>query len=348
MTWLTWRQFRAQIIVTAAVLVVLAVIFLITGLNLAHAYDSSGLPACHGHACSARAGQFLDLQQAHFNKLVFYLGVGVLYVAPGLFGVFWGAPLITRELETGTFRLAWNQSVSRTRWLIVKVTVIGLTAVVTAGLLSLMFSWWSSPVFRAAAQAGGASIGYRLEPAMFGAQGIVPLGYAAFAFVLGVAIGLLIRRTVPAMALTLVIFAFVQIAWPNWVRPDIVAPVRESIPLSVGRIDLIMITSLGSQRETMTVGAAVSKPGGWILSNQTITSAGQPFTGPPTKACLSTTASQAACDASIARLHLRQLITYDPASRFWDLQWAETAIFLAMAALLAWFCTWWISRRRLT
>jgi len=41
---------------------------------------------------------------------------------PALLGIFWGAPLIARELETGTCRLAWNQSVTRTRWLTVKPT----------------------------------------------------------------------------------------------------------------------------------------------------------------------------------------------------------------------------------
>ena len=54
---------------------------------------------------------------------------------------------------------------------------------------------------------------------MFGPRGIVPAGYAAFAFVLGVAAGILLRRTVPAMAATLVVFAAVQVAVPFAVRP---------------------------------------------------------------------------------------------------------------------------------
>jgi hypothetical protein len=31
--------------------------------------------------------------------------------------MFWGAPLVAGELESGTFRLAWTQDVSRVRWL---------------------------------------------------------------------------------------------------------------------------------------------------------------------------------------------------------------------------------------
>jgi hypothetical protein len=348
MTWLTWRQFRAQTIGTAAALAVLAVILLVTGLNLAHAYTGAGLATCHPHACSSLASNFIQQEKGTINELVFYLTIGLSYVAPGLMGVFWGAPLITRELETGTFRLAWNQSVSRTRWLIVKLSMIGLIAVATAGLLSLMFGWWASPVFKAAVQADGTSQSvYRMEPVMFGAQGIVPLGYAALAFILGVTIGLLIRRTIPAMALTLVVFAFIQIAWPNWVRPNLIVPVRATVPFSLSRMTNLEIVSQGNGPQQMLVGDSFSKPGAWIISNQTLSSSGQPFTGPPTKACLSNTPSPDACNASVARLHLKQLVAYDPASRFWEFQWAEFAIFLAVAVLLAGFCVWWIRRRRL-
>jgi hypothetical protein len=98
----------------------------------------------------------------------------------------------------------------------------------------------------------------------------------------------------------------------------------------------------------MIVQAAANKPGAWILSNQSIDRAGHAFTGPPTAACLSQTNSFQACQASVARLHLRQLVTYQPASRFWALQRYETAIFLAAALALAGICFWWVSRRRLS
>jgi ABC-type transport system involved in multi-copper enzyme maturation permease subunit len=342
MIWLTWRQFRAQTIATAVVLVALAVTLLVTGINLAHMYNDNGLATCQ-QGCSVLAGDFINQVKGSVTELVFYLGIGVLYVAPGLIGMFWGAPLITRELETGTFRLAWNQSVSRTRWLLIKLTVIGLTAIATAGLLSLMVGWWSGPLYDAAIKAGGNSLSiYRFEPALFGAQGIVPLGYAAFAFILGVTIGLLVRRTIPAMALTLAVFAFIQLAWPTWVRPHLIPAVRATVPLNTRALDMVMVTN----NSTMTVQAAVDKPGAWIISNVAIKPSGQVFTGPPTKACMGSGFS--ACNASIARLHLRQLVTYQPASRFWEFQWAETAIFLALAVLLGWFCMWRIRRRRLS
>ena len=91
---------------------------------------------------------------------------------------------------------------------------------VTEGL-SLMQAWWAAPIGRAVGHAppAPASPG-RFSPALFVAHGIAPLGYAAFAFALGVTAGPLLRRTVPAMAVTLAVFASVQIAMPLWIRPQ--------------------------------------------------------------------------------------------------------------------------------
>ena len=208
MIWLTWRQFRAQTIVTAAFLAALAVTLLVTGLSLAHVYDSSGLATCQGSSCGTFAGNFINEVKGGFSEKIFYAGIYIVYAAPAIIGIFWGAPLIAREIEAGTFRLAWNQSVSRARWVVVKLGLIGLAAMVTAGLLALMTGWWASPVFKAAAAARSDSLSIaRVAPPLFGAQGIAPVGYAAFAFALGVTAGLLIRRTIPAMAVTLAGFA---------------------------------------------------------------------------------------------------------------------------------------------
>src|SRR5258708_1257028 len=110
MIWLTWRQFRAQAIAAAAALAVTAVIFGLTGPHLAHLYDISGLASCHT-GCSALTSNFLDSMKADTVYPALYIaGLGILYLTPGIMAMFWGAPLVTRELEAGTFRLAWNQS----------------------------------------------------------------------------------------------------------------------------------------------------------------------------------------------------------------------------------------------
>jgi hypothetical protein len=347
MTWLTWRQFRVQTIVTSAALAVLAVLLAVTGLHLAHLYDTSGIAACQARGdCPRVTANFVNAFRGSIDEVLLLVGVVGLYGAPALIGAFWGAPLIAREIEAGTLRLAWSQSVTRTRWLTVKLGLIGLAAMAAAGLLSLLVTWCSGPVFQVAQHVGpntGLSVN-RLDPVLFGAHGIAPIGYAAFAFALGVTAGVLIRRTLPAMAVTLAIFAAVQLAMPLWIRPHLISPVRATSTLNMANLDTLEIGSHGQ----MTVLAGVDKPGAWVVSNQTITPAGHVFTGPAPQACQGQNSNLQACTNAVGGLHLRQLVTYQPASRYWAFQSQETAIFLGLALALAGFCFWWIRRRRLS
>jgi len=147
MTWLTWRQFRAQAIVAAAALAVVAIALAVTGPHLAGLYASNGLATCQAHGnCETLKTSFMDqVKSSTPDGRLFALGIGLLLAAPALVGVFWGAPLVTREIEAGTFRLAWTQSVTRARWLAVKLGLIGLASMAAVGLLSLMVGWWASP-----------------------------------------------------------------------------------------------------------------------------------------------------------------------------------------------------------
>jgi hypothetical protein len=343
MIWLTWRQFRAQAITSGCVLAVFAILLLVTGLGLAHLYDQSNLPACTAHHdCAQSLSAFTAQLTGSIYKLVFYFGVALIYLAPALMGVFWGAPLVAREFEAGTFRLAWTQSVSRNRWLIVKVSLLSVAAMVVAGLLSLMLGWWIAPVFKAETLASArGSLGLtRLTPYVFGVSGITPIGYAALAFALGLTAGVLLRRIVPAMALTLGGFAVVQVVWPLFIRQHLITPVRSVLPLPASAIGGISI----DQGNQMTLFPFSAKPDSWVLSDQALNSAGKPFTGPATQACLG--GNQQSCNAWLNAQHLRQLVLYQPASRFWPLQGYETAIFLVVAVALALICSVRISRRR--
>jgi hypothetical protein len=342
MMWLTWRQFRTQAVVAAAVLVLVAIALASTGPHLAHLYNSSGLLTCHAHGdCPTLANNFLNSAKA--DTFLFRLwdgGIFLMFLVPALLGVFWGAPLITREIEAGTYRLAWNQSVTRTRWLAVKLGLLGVTAMVTTGLLSLMLTWWGSPVQRIASLVPSNETVSRLLPTLFATRGIAPVAYAAFAFALGVTVGVVIRRTVPAMAVTLAIFAFVQVAVPLWIRPHLISPLRSSTALLASNIQGLGVSNGGK----VSLFTGVAKPGAWVISNVTRTASGHPFTGPAPAACGQNSGFQT-CANAIGRLHLRQLVTYQPASRYWALQWYETGIFLVLALLLAGLCFWWTRRR---
>jgi hypothetical protein len=208
-----------------------------------------------------------------------------------------------------------------------------------AGLLSLTVTWWSSPI--AAAQRGT-----RIDPGIFTESGIAPVGYAAFAFALGATAGLLIRRTLPAMAVTLAIFvAVVWFAFPFSVRPRLIPPVQTASALNIASV----VASGGDVggAHGLFVQTQPDMAGAWILSTRIITPAGRPASSEPaTRACMGDTATARTCDACLEGLHLRQTVTYQPASRYWPLQWYETGIYLALALALAGLCLWWIRPSR--
>jgi hypothetical protein len=338
MIWLTWRQSRGQLIVAAAVLAVFALILWLTGPDLTHLYNTSGVAACKPNVtCATLATRFLN-KLSKIDLLLYFTGIGLMYAAPAVIGMFWGAPLIAREIEAHTHRLIWNQSVTRTRWLAVKLTIIALAAMVLTGLLELMLYWWSSPIDSTVSlnPTHGISL-IRIGPALFDVRGVAPVAYAAFAFVLGVTAGALLHRTLPAMATTIAAFVTIQVAMPTLIRPNLVAPVHANVTLNTADI-------LGLRGQSLIATPSYTPAGGWILSSQVIDKSGHAFQGALTSACH--TGNFQACLASLARLHLRQLITYQPASHFWAMQWYETTIFLTLALLLAGICFWWIRRPR--
>jgi hypothetical protein len=338
MIWLTWRQFRLQAIVVCGTLTVLAAILAITGPELAHDY-AAGLSTCgeHGGCLSFTDQFFTDHVPPYFGL------VAVVMVVPAVIGLFWGAPLITRELEAGTHQLVWNQSITRTRWLAVKLGVTGLVAVATAGLGSLAVSWWSTPIDRAAAGEFP-----RLSPLMFDARGIAPTGYAAFAFALGVTAGMLIRRTVPAIAVTLAVFAVAQLVMPLWVRPHLIAPVQVDTAITATNLNGVKLGNGGTVRG---MDVTIDRPGAWIIANQTTRNGQVVDTLPAIAAdCMpqgpddADPAAEQACFTALADLGYRQRVTYQPANRFWTLQGYETAIFAVLALLLTGVSFWRIRR----
>ena len=345
MIWLTWRQFRVQALTAAAALAAFAILLAATGPHLASLYAASKITGCHGFACGNAANAFFG-QLASLNTVVYLLGIGLILAAPAIIGIFWGAPLIARELEARTFNLAWTQGVTRTRWLAVKLAMTCLAAMAVTEALSLSYVWWADPISKAiGVSVGGPQLFSQgvFSSVSFASHGITPLGYAAFAFTLATAVGVLTRRVLPAMAITLAIFAAVQLAMPLWIRPHLTPP--SHTVAGIFAADL----AYGS----LTANVVPGHPDAWILSSQALNPAGQPVTTIPA-ACSSVSypgqkgGASALTPAQCMQSHgYREAISYLPTSRYWPLQWTETGIFLALAVALAGFCFWWLGRRRI-
>jgi hypothetical protein len=345
---LTWLQFRVQGLVGAAALAVVGIVLAITGPSLHELYSTTVLD-CHVNGdCSKSISAFLDNDRG----LQLTLNV-VVEVVPALVGIFWGGPLVAREFETGTYRLVWTQT-TRTQWLAVKLAAVGLASIALAGIVSLIVTWWSSPLDTA-----------NMTPfSSFDQRGLVPVGYAAFAFVVGVTAGLLIRKTVPAMATTLVAFVSARLAVAHWVRPDLFSALRRLVP------DVTLAAAGSSFAD-----AQAPNPRDWVISNQTINASGHVIgtfgsiesgnglVGVTKNhgvvlgggyACPNITGMRrpngpgqfaALVQKCVNQLHIRQVLTYQPIGRYWPLQWCEFAIFIGAAVLLSGWCLWWVHRR---
>ena len=341
MIWLTWRQFRVAALTALGGLAVFGLALAVTGPRLAQEFHLSGLAGCASEAACANAQQSFAFQvrQTGIDLPLYFLGIALTYLIAAVIGMFWGAPLVARELEAGTFRLVWTQGVSRTRWLAVKLALVGLAATTATGVLSLAVTWWSQPIDRAngrPAADAGLALPDRFAPLIFGSRGIAPIGSAAFAFALGVAAGVMLRRTVPAMALTLALLAGVQVLVPAVLRAHYEAPTVSSTALV---LTPDRPQSLQLRDGKLTVAAPVTMPGAWITSVRTVDSAGNaaaPAIPPP---CADPAGSLADCDEAINALRLRQTVTYYPAHRFWLFQWYELGLYLALTALLTAVCT---------
>jgi hypothetical protein len=350
---LTLRQFRTQAGVAIGLLAVVAILLGATGSHIADIFNTYA---------KAQAACFVSVHCSHvsvspgvLDRVLELIGT-VLVAVPALVGAFWGAPLISREFENGTHRLAWTQSVTRTRWLAIKLGLVGAASVAATGLLSLMVTWWSSPIDHADLN--------RFDTTLFGERDITPLGYAAFAFALGVTAGLLIRRALPAMASTLAVFLGVRVAFTYLIRQHLLTPVHHTQPLAS------VVNGFGSSNGgPQNLFAGANLPNAWVYSTLIIDSSGNALTskvladscpallqplrdpglgsngGSPVP--VPSGGGKDALQSCIAKLSssYHGVVTYQPASRYWVLQWYETGIFLAAALAMAALCFYAIRRR---
>ena len=322
MTWVVWRQHRNQAYFAAAALAAFAVLMLVTGLQMASQYHSELTLCAASHSCDNLANT-LNLETPGASLLV-----TLTVVVPCLLGVFWGGPLVAREFETATSQFAWMQSVSRRRWLTVKVGWALLAAAAWAGAVSALVTWWSSPVNALEQQ--------NFQPAQFDIQGIVPVGYALFAVALGIAAGTLVRRTLPAMAITLVVFTFLRLV----IGQDFRSRYMTARTITFSFLHLLHHSLLPKGSYWLISGGLVG-PGGQIASNQGHTGPTLNFSGVP----ISLSNVPSACRTLVFQAPLKfgscltahgyhGLITYQPASRYWAFQGVETGVFVLLAAAL--------------
>jgi hypothetical protein len=310
MTWFTWRQHRGEAIGVAAMLAVIGGLALVTGLPMHSAYDADGIAACRqAGAGTESCGQLLDSFRDRFAGIPTQ-AAGQLNLLPLVAGILIGAPLLAREYEQGTWQFAWTQGVSRTRWVITKVALV-LAAVIAAALvLSVVLQWWLRPLFPSP---------FSVERFNYAAP--VLSGYFVLAVATGILAGALIKRTLPAMAATLTVFLPLRLAVEFWLRPRYMTPVTV--------VDPVPGSSAVTER--------VSQGGNWVLDTFVVAPSGQRLSDADEFELLGGGQVE---EATLAQHGLKEAVTYHPASRYWDFQLIEAAIFGGLALVFALLVIW--------
>ncbi|MDT0570938.1 ABC transporter permease [Streptomyces sp. DSM 3412] len=234
------------------------------------------------------------------------LGSTVLTLAPALIGAWAGGALIARELESGTARLAWTQSVSPARWLATKLTVPAAVIVSGTVLLTLLnrLVWEREERLRH-------ELGTRdwFAYSTFLGNGTLATAHALLALALGALAGLLLRRSLPALA------------------------------AGVAGVAAVMVTLRTVRHQLWPVETLVSKTPdrGWtgeLIDRGLVTTSGERVSD---AACEEITCGRTDVAAHYADFH--------PSSHFWPLQLVESAIVLTLAAVLVWAAFHLLRRR---
>jgi hypothetical protein len=316
---LIWRLHRNQVYFALGALVVVSVLLLVTGMVMRHDY-SSALAACTAvPGCADLPASSLFRGDGAIIDLV-----DLTIVVPLLFGLFWGAPLLSKEFEDGTHNLAWTQGVSRRRWLRANIGWSLCAAALWGAALAALVTYWRFPEN---------AVNSRFQA--FDIQGIVPVAYALFAVALGIAVGSVLRRVLPSLAVTLAVFVALRAVIGVYLRPHLMSPITKLFP---------------------PVGPTSSPVGAWVLSTSIVNGRGQVLQSgylsllghlPQVPAdCRGALLKGKSVDGQCFASHgFHQLVTYQPDSRFWAFQGMEAGIFLVLALASVGFAWWWVQSR---
>jgi len=315
MIWLSWRQQRIETLITALLLVILAGAFIPAGIHAADLFAQQHVARCanrQSQACGFAVGNYI-LSTGVLRGL---LDSGWFNLIPGLIGVALATPIL-QDLENGTVRLAWTQSITRRRWIATKLGFAVGTAVLAGALFSVLFTWYEVPFDRI--------FGHWDK---FDFEWFVPVAYTLFALGLALAVGVVIRRSAPALVVAYGIYVAGRVFVESWLRQRLITP------LSV---------TFGSRSAGPNLNNA------WVITQYPSNKAGHPFVGTPGvfQECAQTGSkgfkglSQACMERHGAGF---THAVYQPASRFWEFQGIEFALFAGVGLLLIAFAAWRVLR----
>lgn len=318
MIWVGWRQQRLETLIAAAMLAVLTAVAIPTGLHMTSVYAHDGLAACIGNAQPASAcGVEVPAFLTRFNGLnLLFLWSSLI---PALAAILLAAPFVL-DLDSGTYRLYWTQSITRRRWIVTKLALSAAALVVVAACLIALATWLRAPIDH---------LNGRMSTNVYDIEGIAPVGYALFVFGVAVAIGALWRRAVPALLVAFVVYVVGRSFMDSWLRQRLLSPVTTTWLVNRPGPDLnraLVINEFASDKNGHRLAVATHPCGG---SGNGLFSHTNAICSQPHR----------------PGAHAFMTAVYQPASRFWALQGVEFAIIAGIGTLLVLAAAWWTHRR---
>ncbi|MET9656887.1 hypothetical protein [Streptomyces sp. NPDC006510] len=267
--------------------------------HVVDAFAATGCSVIHTTPdCGETVNAYLE-RQLWMREVLNWSGL-LMLVLPALVGAFVAGPVIARELESGTYKLAWAQSVTPVRWLTAKLAVPTVVTLASVSVLSAACAWAQDRADRA----HQGQVWH--ERTVYGSMGTVPVGYALCMLALGALVGLVLRRTLTAMVVTVIGYGALVVAFDS-VRNTLWPTLTDTF-------------KQGSDYRFPD--AAINVGTGWL------TRSGRRL---PHEACLEWGPGFKQCLADKDITH--RYFDYHPASHFWPLQLVETGILLVLAAL---------------
>jgi hypothetical protein len=312
-TWLTWRLQRTELILLGLMLLGLSGVLVATHADLVAESKQYTAETCPGPLVGTEQGCFVEV-----SWLYQIVNEGLLWLnfLPLIAALLLALPIVT-ELESGSYRLAWTQGITRGQWTRTKFGVVALCGVMFAAIFALAFHWWSSPRDEFYGRLGQDDYDFR---------GIVPIGHTIFAVGLMLGIGVLMKRPIPALALASVAYVGLRIPFVQSLRPRLITPVKEP--------DAEFYTT--NARHLWFIDSYWQDAAGNRLENSEVFDFCFPRGVNPTREL------QNKCVADNGLVHYQ---VYHPESHYWPLQLVETALFLGVGIALIGFAAWYILRR---
>jgi hypothetical protein len=274
---------------------------------MADAYHHDGLGSCLLASEGSVCGQKLAAFQQRFHTIISLADWFTL--VPGLIGVLFATPFIL-DLEHGTYRLSWTQSITRGKWLLGKLGLPALACVIASGALILLVTWWRSPAVH---------INGRLDTGTYDSEGSVVVGYTLFALALALAVGAVWRRAAASLAVAFVGYFVMRLVVDLELRNHLVTPLKATWK---GLAQPHFLNNALILNMSAAIHRASHALGGGFLGGKTQLAA--PGAG------------------ANATFHA----TYIPARDFWPMQLHETGLYLGIAVILIAFAAWWTHQQR--